>query len=107
TSLTKPKTYIICNHPSNENANDLLSLKIKELQGRIKELKIEGDFKASVKNEIRKAIWQSFGATLTFANTELEISQDGVKDIWDKLTPLLPLFALFQSDRKNDEKDKE
>lgn len=107
TSLTKPKTYIICNHPSNENANDLLSLKIKELQVRIKELQIEGDFKASVKNEIRKAIWQSFGATLTLANAELEISQEGVKDVWDKLTPLLPLFALFQSDRKNDEKDKE
>ncbi|MDX2190786.1 MAG: ATP-binding protein [Bacteroidota bacterium] len=107
TSLAKPKTYIICNHPSNENANDLLSLKIKELQGRVKELKIEGDFRSSVKNEIRKAIWQSFGATLKFANTHLEISQEGVKDFWDKLSPLLPLFALFQSDRKNDEKDKE
>lgn len=107
TSLTKPKTFIICNHPSNENANDLLTLKIKDLQSRIKTLAIEGDFKASVKNEIRKAIWLSFGNTLTFSKTELEISQEGVKDIWDKLTPLLPLFALFQSDRKNDEKDKE
>ncbi len=107
TSLTKPKTFIICNHPTNENANDLLTLKIKDLQGRIKTLGIEGDFKASVKNEIRKAIWLSFGNTLTFSKTEIEISQEGVKDIWDKLSPLLPLFALFQSDRKNDEKDKE
>lgn len=107
TSLSKPKTFIICNHPSNENANDLHTLKIKDLQKRIVELKIEGDFKASVKNEIRKAIWQSIGAALTQTKTELEISQEGVKDIWDKLTPLLPLFALFQSDRKNDEKDKE
>jgi len=107
TSLTKPKTYIVCNHPTNENANDLHTFKIKDLQKRIKDLNIEGDFKASVKNEIRKAIWQSFGETLTLSKTELEISQEGVKDIWDKLTPLLPLFALFQSDRKNDEKDKE
>jgi len=30
-----------------------------------------------------------------------------VKDIWDKILPLLPFFALFQSDRKNDDKDKE
>lgn len=107
TSLAKPKTFIICNHPSNENANDLLSLKIKDLQSRIKTLGIAWDFKASVKNEIRKAIWQSFGTTLIFSKTELEISQEGVKDIWDKLAPLLPLFDLYQSDRKNDEKDRE
>lgn len=106
-SLTKPKTYICCSHPINENANDLHSLKIKDLQKRVKDLNIEGDFKASVKNEIRKAIWQYFADTLNFERTELEISQEGVKDIWDKLLPLLPLFALFQSDRKNDEKDKE
>lgn len=106
-SLSKPKTFICCSHPSNENANDLHLLKIKDLQKRVKDLSIEGDFKASVKNELRKAIWNYFGATLTFENTELEISQEGVKDIWDKIYPLLPLFALFQSDRKNDEKDKE
>lgn len=107
TSLTKPKTYIVCNHPSNENANDLHSLKIKDLQKRIKDLNIEGEFKASVKNEIRKAIWEKFGAEITLEKTELEISQEGVKDIWDKISSELPLFALFQSDRKNDEKDKE
>lgn len=106
-SLSKPKTFICCSHPTNENANDLHTLKIKDLQKRVKDLSIEGDFKASVKNEIRKAIWNHFGATLTFEKTELEISQEGVKDVWDKILPLLPLFALFQSDRKNDEKDKE
>jgi predicted ATP-dependent endonuclease of OLD family len=106
-SLTKPKTFICCSHPLTENANDLHSLKIKDLQKRVKDLNIEGDFKASVKNELRKAIWNHFGAELTFQNTELEISQEGVKDVWDKILPLLPLFALFQSDRKNDEKDKE
>ncbi len=106
-SLTKPKTYICCNYPINENVNDLHSLKIKDLQKRIKDLNIEGDFKASVKNEIRKAIWQHFVGAMNLERTELEISQEGVKDIWDKLLPLLPIFALFQSDRKNDEKDKE
>jgi predicted ATP-dependent endonuclease of OLD family len=107
TSLTKPKTYICCNHPSNENANDLHSLKIKDLQKRVKDLNIEGDFKANVKNEMRKAIWNQLKEDLTFEYAELEISQEGVKDIWIKVFPLLPVFALFQSDRKNDEKDKE
>lgn len=105
-TLSKPKTYIVCNHPTNNKANDLHSLKIKELQARAKELNVAGDFKASVKNEIRKAIWKHFGENLEFAPTKLEI-EESVKDIWDKIYPELPVFALFQSDRKNDEKDKE
>lgn len=106
-SLSKPKTFILCNHPSNENASDLFYLTITQLQKRVKELGIEGDFKANIKNEIRKAIWNSLDEDIAFQPTKLETGKDGVKDIWDKLNPLLPLFALFQSDRKNDEKDKE
>jgi len=106
-TVSKPKTFIVCNHPINIDTNDLHSLKIKELQARAKHLNIVGDFKASVKNEIRKAIWDNLGVALTLNKTELEISEEGVKDIWDKISPELPLFALFQSDRKNDEKDKE
>jgi len=106
-SLSAPKTYIVCNHPNNDNANELHSLKLPALQKLAKDLKIGGDFKASIKNEIRKAIWDSFEDRLILQKTELEISQEGVKDIWSKIEPELPLFALFQSDRKNDEKDKE
>jgi putative ATP-dependent endonuclease of OLD family len=106
-TISKPKTFIVCKHPANDNANDLLSLKIRELQKRIKDLNIEGDFKANIKNEIRKAIWDNLGDEINLSITELEISQEGVKDIWSKISTELPLFALFQSDRKNDEKDKE
>jgi putative ATP-dependent endonuclease of OLD family len=106
-TISKPKTFIVCKHPANDNANDLLSLKIRELQKRIKGLNIEGDFKANIKNEIRKAIWDNLGDEINLSITELEISQEGVKDIWSKISTELPLFALFQSDRKNDEKDKE
>ncbi|MBB6327659.1 AAA15 family ATPase/GTPase [Algoriphagus iocasae] len=106
-SISKPKTYILCNHPSNENANDLFYLTITQLQKRVKDLGVEGDFKANTKNEIRKAIWNSLGDTIELLPAELETGKDGVKDIWEKLTPHLPLYALFQADRKNDEKDKE
>ena len=104
-SLSKPKTFIICNHPSNADVNDLHSLKLKDLQKRANELAVKGSFNATIKNDIRKAIWNSF--TLSLKSVELEINQDGIKDIWDKIEPYLPVFALFQSDRKNDEKDKE
>lgn len=106
-TVSKPKIYIVCNYPTNYDSNDLHSLKIKELQSRVKQLNVTGDFKASVKNEIRKAIWDNLGESICLAKTELEISEEGVKDIWEKISIELPLFALFQSDRKNDEKDKE
>ena len=106
-NIAKPRTFIICNHPSNEIANSLHSLKLAGLQKIIKEQKISGNFKENVKNEMRKAIWESFGNGLLFNTTEIEISQEGVKDLWDKIYSELPLFALFSSDRKNDEKDKE
>lgn len=106
-TMSKPKTYIVCNHPNNNSANDLHNLKIKDLQSRAKELNITQNFNAKIKNEIRKAIWKSFGKQLVTKITYLEISEEGIKDFWDKIAPELPLFALFQSDRKNDEKDKE
>jgi len=106
-TMSKPKTYIVCNHPTNESANDLHNLKIKDLQTRAKELKVLDGYNAKIKNEIRKAIWKSFGEQLVRDTTYLEISEEGIKDFWDKISPELPIFALFQSDRKNDEKDKE
>ncbi|WP_333809274.1 ATP-binding protein [Flavobacterium sp.] len=106
-TMSKPKTYIVCNHPTNKFANDLHNLKIKELLTRAKELNVTEDYNAKIKNEIRKAIWKSFGEELITNTTYLEISEEGIKDFWDKIFPELPLFALFQSDRKNDEKDKE
>lgn len=107
TSLTKPKTYIICHHPCNDGVSNLHALKITALQKLVKELQIEGDFKASVKNEIRKALWNHFGSNLEFKTSRIEITQDGISDIWEKLKSVLPIFALFQADRKNDEKDSE
>lgn len=106
-TMSKPKTYIVCNHPTNEFANDLHNLKIKDLQNRAKELNVADGYNAKIKNEIRKAIWKSFGKQLVTDTTYLETSEEGIKDFWDKISPELPLFALFQSDRKNDKKDKE
>jgi predicted ATP-dependent endonuclease of OLD family len=106
-NLTKPKTYIICEYPNNDKANDLHNLKITDLQKRIKELNIQGDFKENTKHEMRKAIWGNITNDIKLQKTELENTQDGIKIIWDKISLILPIFALFQSDRKNDEKDKE
>ncbi|NCP53137.1 MAG: ATP-binding protein [Flavobacteriales bacterium] len=53
-SLSKPKTFICCNHPSNEFANDLHLLKIKDLQKRVKDLKSMGNLKQILKMKLEK-----------------------------------------------------
>lgn len=106
-SISKPKTFIVCNHPQNSECSELHYLKVSDLQKRVKTSGITGDFKGNVKNELRKAIWRNFKDNLELGIIDIEINKEGIKDIWKKIQPLLPLYALFQSDRKNDEKDSE
>lgn len=103
----REKIYIICNHPNAENANDLLSLKRTELRARATELHIDADnYNANVSSSIRRAIWGSF-ENLEVNQTELLIDKEGTKEIYDSLSKHLPIFALFQSDRKSIDDDKE
>lgn len=105
-SKISPDVYIIANHPTANNAKDLLLLKEKDLQKKVKEL--VGPNGPQKGNPImRKSIWNSIG------NLELSIvnipatKADGAKNIWAKLESLLPTFALFQSDRNSTDSDDE
>lgn len=57
--------------------------------------------------EMRKAIWKHFANDLQFSTTEIDVSKNDAKSIWDKLQCYLPVFSLFQSDRKNTDSDNE
>ena len=56
---------------------------------------------------MRKAIWDHFGASLNLQETEIDVSKADAKDIWEKLQNYLPMYSLFQSDRKNGDGDSE
>ena len=59
TAKPKPSTFIVCNHPSDENFNDLLTLKIKDLKQRAKDLNIdESKYEARSSVSLRQAIWK-------------------------------------------------
>lgn len=38
---------------------------------------------------------------------EIDVSKEDAKKIWDKLAGYLPVYSLFQSDRKNSDGDNE
>ncbi|WP_369764948.1 AAA family ATPase [Flavobacterium sp. WC2429] len=104
----KEKVYIICNHPTIENGNDLLTLKKTELKQRATQtLNIPSEnFNGNVNSSIRLAIWNSFD-NLELQETELLVDKEDTKKVFDTLKSYLPLYALFQSDRQSKDDDKE
>ncbi|MFD1214969.1 AAA family ATPase [Microbulbifer celer] len=101
------KVYIICNHPSVANANDLLTLKRPQLITRANEIGVpEENYNGTINSSIRQAIRDNFDG-LELTNTELLVDKEDTKKVFDAIVNYLPLFALFQSDRKSKDDDKE
>lgn len=102
----KASIYIKANHPTNPECNDLLQKKNTELKKIISDKKISCS-NQSVNSTMRKAIWSFYSADLNLQDTEIEVSKEDAKKIWDKLAGYLPVYSLFQADRKNSDGDSE
>ncbi|MCZ2126738.1 MAG: ATP-binding protein [Anaerolineales bacterium] len=103
----KEKVFIKANHPTNDHCKDLLLKKIGDLQKIIKDKNIACS--DNTKNaEMRTAIWNYYSPSLELSEIELDISKgEETKSIWEQLKNYLPLYSLFQSDRKNSDGDNE
>jgi predicted ATP-dependent endonuclease of OLD family len=102
----KEKVFVKANHPTSNNCKDLLQKKNTELQ------KIINDHTVTCSNQtinavMRTAIWQHFSSDLQLQEIEIDVTKGDTKSIWDKLQTYLPLYSLFQSDRKNSDGDNE
>ncbi len=102
----KEKVFIVANHPTNSDCAGLLLKKQKDLKKIIETKNIECEDKT--KNAVmRKAIWENFKNTLDLNEIEIDVTKEDAKNIWIKLKEYLPLYTLFQSDRKNSDGDSE
>jgi len=103
----KDKVYIICDHPTVDQGQDLLTLKRAELRTRANNLGIDaGRYNANLNSSIRQEIWESLG-DLQNNTTELLVDKEDTKKVYDTIKTYLPLYALFQSDRQSRDDDKE
>lgn len=102
----KEKVCIKANHPTNEACKDLLLKKQADLRKIIEKDKIECDNK-NTNAIMRKAIWGHFEGDLQLADVEIDASKEDAKNTWEKLKDYMPLYTLFQSDRKNSDGDSE
>lgn|GEM_PF-3120819 len=85
----------------------MLQQKITELRKRVKTLEIDTSrINNSISSQLRKAIRENVG-DLVLKQTEIPLDKDDAKNIWAKIETYLPLYALFQSDRKIEDGDSE
>lgn len=56
---------------------------------------------------MRAAIWKHFEENLEITETEIDVTKEDAKNIWVNLQKYMPIYSLFQSDRSNNDNDKE
>ncbi len=102
----KEKIFIHANHPTNPDCAGLLLKKNTDLKKILTENNIDCEDKT--KNaEIRKAIWNHYSDNLRLEEAEIELAKEDAKNTWTQLKNYMPLYSLFQSDRKNSDEDSE
>ncbi|MGM0642131.1 MAG: ATP-binding protein [Thermotogota bacterium] len=111
TGSSLSKVCLNANHPTHKDLKNLLNLKIADLKEKAEKLNITEEHNATVSSSIRQAIRNSvFDGKLKQQEIVIyksKIEDNGAKAIWEKLQNYLPTYSLFQSDRKNEEKDSE
>ncbi|PKM93209.1 MAG: ATP/GTP-binding protein [Firmicutes bacterium HGW-Firmicutes-1] len=100
------KIYIKAKHPTNPDCTDLLLKKNTELKAIIRTQGIECE-NQNINAVMRAAIWGLHLQNLQLQEIEIDVSKEDAKKIWDKLYMYLPVYSLFQSDRKNSDGDNE
>lgn len=101
-----PKVFICAMHPTNPECADLLTKKDSDLRKIIETRDIPCEDKTR-NAAMRTAIWSYYGDDLQVNSVELDVTKGDAKPIWEKLQKYLPVYSLFQADRKNSDSDSE
>lgn len=100
------KVYIKAYHPTNPECSDLLLKKIGDYRKIVEKHSIECE-NQSINAILRSSIWNHFSNDLQLQEIEIDTSKEDAKNIWEKIQNYLPIYSLFQSDRKNNDNDNE
>lgn len=100
------KVSIKALHPTNSACSNLLFKKQKEYREIIQNNNIDCT-NQNINSIMRRAIWSHFQNDLQLQEIDIDASKEDAKNIWEKVQPYLPVYSLFQSDRKNTDGDSE
>ena len=95
-----PRVFIKAVHPTNQECAGLLLKKNADLR---KIVSAKGIPCENLTNNVRlrEAIWRHYENDLQLDEVEIDASKEDAKAIWEKLAVYMPVYSLFQSDRKN------
>jgi len=100
------EVFVLAQHPTAEGVDGLLELKEKDLQAIIKDKRLQVSLKGNP--GMRKAIWEAEpDLKLSMVPIPVTKPKEDSKRIWEQLEGYLPVFALFQSDRRSQDSDGE
>lgn len=103
----KASTYIVAEHPSNDDfISKLLLKKISELQVHIRTKSITVSWDSRISSVLRESIRNSYWE-LNFELQEIPAEKEWAKELWEQIQIKLPSYTLFQSDRSNSDQDNE
>jgi predicted ATP-dependent endonuclease of OLD family len=101
----KEKVFIKARHPANTECKDLLQKKIQDLRKILEDQGLSCPDKTK-SAQLRQSIWHG-QKTLDLQDQEIEVAKIDSKNVWEQLKAYMPLYTLFQSDRKNTDSDDE
>ena len=107
-SLKKFQTFLICNHPTLPDKEEILSLKIGDLKkyAQTNGVDLTG-VNQTVKAEIRKAVFAAYG-TEPFREVSILLKNEDTDFIAKDLDAHhMPAFFLFKADRESSDQDSE
>jgi putative ATP-dependent endonuclease of the OLD family len=99
--------FAVALHPTNPNAADLLSLKRTQLKERAQTIGANLEGVNQTKNAELRAAIRATVADLQLQMVEISLDKEDAKTIWEKIDALMPVFALFKSDRDSKDGDEE
>ncbi|MGQ9847808.1 MAG: ATP-binding protein [Bacteroidales bacterium] len=104
------ETYIKAYHPGNDDfIMDILKKKINELRDFVNQNNIQcsdNRKSAELRRSIREYYRNKYG-DLNLNDIDIKVSEEEVKNIWNKLNNYMPIYSIFHSDRTNTEQDSE
>lgn len=104
---TLKSVFAVANHPQHPEVADLLSLKLPQLKQRAKTVGADLEAVNQTKNaEIRKAIRDTVG-DLQLQLSDVPLDKEEGKILAERIEILMPVFALFKSDRDSKDGDDE
>lgn len=101
----REKVFIAAYHPTAQGCRELLLKKNSDLKKLLDDQGLDCPDKTK-NSELRRAIWNGQDA-LELQDIEIEVARIDAKSIWEQLKGYMPLYSLFQADRKNSDGDSE